>query len=75
MTFQTILVLKSLAFIAMAFIAAGICIPKSIKFWTFWRRNQDPNHLSIAIIYAIAAFFLLSANFLIFIRAVAGQNV
>ena len=75
MTFHLIDALKSFAFIGMAFIATYICIPKAIKFWTLWKETKNPTDLSAAITYAIAAFFLLSANFLIFMRAVGGGDV
>lgn len=75
MSLEMVSFLKSLIFIGMMLIATGICIPKSVKSWTLWREKKNSTHLTNAIICAIAAFFLLSGNFVIFIRAVGGYNV
>ena len=75
MTFEMIGILKSLIFIGMFFIASWICIPNAIKYWFLWKETRKQKNLSIAVVYALGAFFLLSGNFVVFIRAVGGCNV
>lgn len=69
MSLEMVSILKSLAFIAMFLIATYLCIPNAIKFWFLWKETKKQKNLSIAINYLIGAFFLLSANFSIFIRS------
>lgn len=75
MTPSMISALKSFSFVAMAFIIVGIYIPKAVRYWGLWKETKNPTHLSNSIIMAIAAFFLLSGNFFLFIRAIDGYNV
>lgn len=75
MTFQMISALRSLTFIGMFLIATCICIPNAIKFWVLWKETKKQKNLSIAITYAVGAFFLLSANFFVFMQVVGGYIV
>ncbi|MEN9654597.1 MAG: hypothetical protein RL235_709 [Chlamydiota bacterium] len=72
MSFAMISALKSLTAIGMLLIATCICIPNAIKFWVLWQDTKNQRNLSVAINYALGAFFLLSADFLVFMKAIGG---
>ena len=75
MSFHMISALRSIVPISMALTAFYICIPHAIKFWFLWKETRKQKNLSVAITYAIGAFFLLSGCFLIFMKAVGSYNV
>jgi len=64
--------MRSLVFISMFLIAVILLIPQSVKNWRLWKEKGKTVHLSGAVASGVIAFFLLAADFLIFMIAVAG---
>ena len=75
MVYHVISALKSVMFIGMYLIAMYLFVPKGIKFWRLWKETGRPLYFSNAISCAVGAFFLLSADFLIFMMAIGGFRV
>lgn len=72
MSSHLISALRSLLFIGMYLIAIYLLVPKGIKFWRLWKETGKTIHLSNAIGSAAGIFFLLAADFIIFIMAIGG---
>lgn len=62
--------MESALFLGMFFVSIYLLIPKSVHFWRLWKESGKTIHLSNAVASAVAAFFLLCANFLMFIKAI-----
>jgi hypothetical protein len=72
MTYGMFSMMRSLLFIGTFLIAVLLLIPKSVKCWRIWKETGKPVHLSGAVSTAVIAVFLLAADFLTFMIAVAG---
>jgi hypothetical protein len=62
--------LTSLMVMGVFVLSIGLFIPKAVTFWRLWKETGKMDFLSRSIAMAVVAFFCLSADFLIFIRAV-----
>ena len=56
--------------IGMFMLATGLFVPKAVTFWRLWKETGKIDFLSRSVAMAVVAFFCLSADFVIFIRAV-----
>lgn len=66
--------LESALYIGTFLAAIYFLIPRSIKFWRKWKESGNLICLSNAIAFGVTALFLLTADFLMFIRAVGGYT-
>jgi hypothetical protein len=72
MTCETISALQSLLQIGSFLLAVMLLVPKSVKSWKLWKKTEKEAHLSGSVALAVVAFFLLAANFAIFMKIVLG---
>ncbi len=67
--------IESAIFIGMFLISIYLLIPKSLKFWHLWKKTDKMIYFCNAVASGVAAFFLLAADFLIFIKALAAFHI
>lgn len=67
--------IESAIFIGMFLISIYLLIPKSLKLWHLWKKTDKMIYFSNAIGTGVTAFFLLAADFLIFIKALMGFHI
>jgi O-antigen ligase len=72
MSYSVLSILESAVFIGFFLIAVYIFVPKAIKLGRLWKETNKTTHLTNAVAASVGAFFFLTADFLIFIRAVIG---
>jgi hypothetical protein len=72
MSHEAIGAIRSLVSIGIFLLAVSFCVPRSVKSWKLWKENDKYVHLSNAVAAGIVAFFLLAANFVMFMKAVLG---
>lgn len=74
MSFEAMKGMETVLQIGTFLLAVMVLIPKSVKSWSLWKKTGKDAQLSGAVATAVVAFFLLAANFIVFMKVVWGES-
>ncbi len=73
MDYQTISILKSVTFFVMFLLPGYMGVPRGFRSWELWKKTHKIIHLSNAVTFFMAAFFLYVAALVVMIMRLLGE--